>query len=123
VIIFLRTPPLTAFHLAGVHHATVQVNTFNLSYFHNARCSKYQIESSFTIHSNEILEKFFVVNDHATSSITPYQESSVAVSVVGFNTHAVLDSQTLGATAVHLVASIPNQIQLCLPMNASAILL
>jgi hypothetical protein len=57
---------------------------------------EYQIESFFTIHSRFNQEKFFVVKESYTSSITPYQESSVADSVVGLRTHAVFGNHTTG---------------------------
>ena len=62
------------------------------------------------------------MNESYTSSITQYQESSVADSVVGFRTQAVFGNRTTGATAVHLVDSIQSQIADFLQMNASVIL-
>jgi hypothetical protein len=123
VKIFLKTPFDTESHLAGVHPVGVQVNTFNFSDFHKASFNKYQMKSSLTIHSSDNQEKFFVVKESYISSITPYQESSFTDSVVGDNTHVVFGIQTCGATFVHLVASIHNQIADCLPINASLILI
>jgi hypothetical protein len=114
---FLKVHQETESHLFGVHQETVQVNTFNLSYFHKASFNKYQMKSSLTIHSSDNQEKFFVVKVSYTSSITQYQESSVADSVVGLRTHVVFGIQTCGATFVHLVASIHNHIADCLPIN------
>jgi hypothetical protein len=81
------------------------------------------MKSSLTIQPNEMFEKFFVVKESYLSSITPYQESSVASSVVGFNTPLVFGIQTCGDTAVPLVVSFQSQIALCLQINASLIFL
>jgi hypothetical protein len=58
------------------------------------------------------------VKESATASITPYQDSSVADSIDGFKTPLSLAIQTVGETAVHLVASIPSQIADNLPICA-----
>ena len=81
------------------------------------------MKSFLTIHSNDSQEKFLVVKESYTSSITPYQESSFTDSVVGERTHVVFGIRTTGATFVHLVASIQSHIADFLPINASDILI
>jgi hypothetical protein len=58
------------------------------------------------------------VKESFTASITPYQDSSVADSIVGFKTPLSFAIHTCAETAVHLVASTPSQIADILPIVA-----